>query len=130
MLQWSVSAATGLLTPGLALSTWPVALCLRLSHSTLTGLLPFRRIRNGVVVIVVIRALSSCFDCFLWRIGGNEAVATVSDEIRSPRFFQRLPNLEPVLRLKELHQRPLHLPVAQPFGDVDRFLSKRIDAGV
>src|SRR5262249_58655661 len=47
------------------------------------------------------------------RLSRDEAAAAVADEVRPARLNQSLPHLEVVLRLEELHQRPLHLAVAQ-----------------
>ena len=45
---------------------------------------------------------------------GDQAVAAGADQVLPARLLQRPADLEPVLRLEELEQGPLHPPVAQP----------------
>ena len=55
-------------------------------------------------------------------VGRDQAVAAVADQVLPAGLDQRLADLEVVLRLEELHQRPLQLAVAQVPGDVDLLL--------
>ena len=60
----------------------------------------------------------------------DQAVAPVSDKVSRRRLEQCLPHHEVVLRLEELHQRPLHLPVPQDSSEVNLFISEWIEIGV
>ena len=54
-----------------------------------------------------------------WAAARDQAVAAAADQVLPAGLLERLAHLEVVLRLEELHQRPLHLAVAQVLGDVD-----------
>ncbi len=61
---------------------------------------------------------------------GISAIAARADQVLAARLLERPANLEVILGLEELHQRPLQLPVAQMLGDVDRLLGERVEARV
>ena len=71
-----------------------------------------------------------CLDGGLGRVSRDQAVAPVPAEVALTRLEQGLPHHEVVLGLEELHQRPLHLPVAQPSCDVNLLARQRVQSGV
>jgi hypothetical protein len=107
-----------------------MALRLRSSRSPRTGLLPYRWIRDGVVVVAVIGLPPSRLNRLLWRLSRGQAVTPAADQIAAPRLEQCLTHLEVVLRLEKLHQGSLHFAIAEVAGDVDFLLGERVDAGV
>jgi hypothetical protein len=113
-------------------SAGPVALPLRMTGPTLAGLFPLGWVGEAVVMVVVsldrlVSPPPTRLDRFLGRLGRYQAVTAVADQILPPGLDECLPHVEPVLRLEELHQGPLHLPVPHVLGDLDRLLGKRVD---
>ena len=98
-------------------------------QTSLSRLLALRRIRHRMVMVSVIRPPPSRLNRLLRRLGGNQALAA-ADEVRTAGFDRSLPHRKPVRRLEKLHQRPLHLAISEPFGDVDFLLCKRVHTRV
>src|SRR5262245_36963027 len=73
-----------------------------------TRFLALRRVGNRVVVVPLVRLLAAGLDRLLRRVRWDQAVAA-ADQVRAARLHECLTHLEVVLRLEELHQRPLHL---------------------
>ena len=71
----------------------------------------------------LVRVAAALSDASFGGCGGISASQPPPIRSWRPACFDRAcADLEVVLRLEELHQRPLHLAVAQLPGDVDRFL--------
>src|SRR5271166_4724182 len=108
----------------------PVAL---IRQAALADRLALRWVGDGMVMVAFgcpIRLSPPRFDRLTRRMSRDQAVAPVSDEVSPPRLEQSLPHDEVVLRLEELHQRPLHLPVPQASCDVNLFSRKGIDTRI
>src|SRR5690349_18972526 len=76
--------------------------------------------RDGVNVLAAgrfVRPLAPGLQRLPRRRRRDEGVAAAADQVGPPRLLQGLADLEVVLRLEELHQRPLHLAVPQAAGD-------------
>ena len=74
--------------------------------------------------------LTPCLQRFPRRLGRDQAVAAAADQVRAAGLLQGVADLEIVLRLEELQERPLQLAVAQVAGDEDLLAAERVDAGV
>ena len=81
-------------------------------------------------MVRVVGSSAPFLDRFGRRGGRDQAVAAVSDQVLTARLLQRLADFEVVLGFEELHERALHLAVAQLPGDVDGLASERIDARI
>jgi hypothetical protein len=57
-----------------------------------------------------------------------ESALEAADQFASSRFDQGLAHLKVVRGLEELHQSPLHFPVAHVLRNPHRFLGERINA--
>src|ERR1700722_16012401 len=100
--------------------------------SALAPPLTFARVDDGVVVVAFDIPLGlppPLLQRLLRRVGGNQAVAPVPDQVCPLGFKQRFPHGEPVRRLEELHERPLELAVIQILRDLDRLFGERVEAG-
>jgi hypothetical protein len=64
------------------------------------------------------------------RIGRDQALGPVADQVLAAGLEQRLAHDEPVLGLEELHQRALHFAVLELLHRLDRLHRHRIEAGV
>ena len=73
---------------------------------------------------------ASFFDRFLGSFRGDQAIATIADQVAASDFAEGIPDLEVVFGFEELHQGPLGFAVLQGPGDVNFFEAKRIQAGV
>ena len=62
--------------------------------------------------------------------GGDQGVAARADQVVASGLFEGPSDLEVVLGLEELEQRPLHPPVAEPLGDRHRLLRHWVEARV
>jgi hypothetical protein len=69
---------------------------------------------------------ASLFQCLLWWVRRDEAVAPVADQILPPSLDKRFPYREPIRRLEELHECPLHFAIAHAFRDMHRLVGKWI----
>ncbi len=97
----------------------------------LPGMPPPDRVRHCMVVVTPPQPHlpASAGPRSLPGIGGNEPVAA-ANEVGAASAAQGLAGVEIVLRLEELHQRPLGLAVAEVPGDLHRLLRERIDPRV
>ncbi len=87
---------------------------------------------DAVVVVAAeggVGPLPLGLDGLLRRLRRDQPVAP-ADQVRPPGLNQRLADLEVVLRLEELHERPLHLAVVQSLRNRHRLFRERVQAGV
>src|SRR5262249_7069735 len=78
----------------------------------LAGRFTLRRVRHRVVVVAAggfVGPTPSLLDGFFRRVGPNQAVTPVPNQVPPPSLDERLADREVVLRLEELHQRSLQL---------------------
>lgn len=66
----------------------------------------------------------------LLRLVGRDQPFAPADQILSPRLEDCLAHGKPVFRFEKLHQRPLHLFVPKPLGNIYLLLRERIDPSV
>ena len=95
----------------------------------LTGLLVLGGVGDGVVMVApegFIRLSAFGLQRFLRWVGWDQAVAPVPDQVSALGFDQGLTDGEPILRLEELHQGTLHLPVPHSLSDGHRRLDERV----
>src|SRR5437763_1846706 len=98
-------------------------------QAALAGRLAVRRVGDRMVMVAFggpIGLPPPRLDRLARRMSRDQAVAPASDQVSPPRLEQSLPHHEVVLGLEELHQRPLHLPVAQALGGVDLLAGERV----
>ncbi len=90
-------------------------------------------VRDGVNVVAaqgLVGPVAPGPERLVRRSGRDECITAAADQVCPPRLFQRLADLEVVLRFEELHERPLQLAVPQLAGHIDLLLRERIEAGV
>jgi hypothetical protein len=81
-------------------------------------------------MVRVIGPTPASLDGFLRRLSGDQAIAAVANQVLPPGLNECLPHGKPIIRLKKLHQRPLHLTVPKSLGYIDLLLGERVDACV
>jgi hypothetical protein len=86
MRGWRLTIPLIPLLPLLRFPSWSITGGLCRSCAALAGLLPFRRIGDSMVVVVISRSVDSavglsapCLKGFLRRIGWNQAIASIAD---------------------------------------------------
>src|SRR5579875_885681 len=112
-----------------ATSRLPSGTVAPIRQAALADRLTLRRVCHGMVMVVtgrLVRPPPSGFDGLFRRMGRDEAIAAVADEVGPSRLDQRFPHREVILRLEELHERSLHLAVFHSLGDIHFLPGKRI----
>jgi hypothetical protein len=72
-----------------------------------------------------VRPLPPWLDRLLWSVRRDQGVAASADQVSPAGLDDRVTDLEPVLRLEELHERPLQLAVPQVPGHSNRLAGHR-----
>src|SRR5271166_3332173 len=105
------AAALSLLLPTARFASWPIAFS--------TSVTWIRNLVNVFAACCLIGLRTSRIQRFTRRLGRDQAIASVANQILPTGLDECLPHSKPVFRLEKLHQRPLHLSVPKSFGDID-----------